>query len=447
MGKYFGTDGIRGTANEELTSDLALKVGQAAGLLFRNGNERHRVIIGKDTRESSYMLEDALAAGFLSVGMEVLQTGPLPTPGIAMLTPSMRCELGIMISASHNPYRDNGIKLFDPFGHKLSDEKERAIEELIDNDAVRKKRIAGLKAGRAKRIEGARDRYIEHAKHTLPKGVSFGGLRVVIDCANGAAYQVAPEALWELGAEVITIGVNPNGENINDECGSTDPEQLMRMVHERRADLGIALDGDADRVLIVDEKKNIIDGDQLLALFAKHWKADGRLSKPGVVSTVMANLGLQHYLTALELALIRTPVGDRYVVEQMREQGYNVGGEQSGHFILSDFATTGDGLVTALQVLSLIAQAGRPASEVCKQYEPVPQVLKNVNVKDKSVHERPELRTLIAEVEQGLNGCGRLLVRASGTERKIRVMAEGDDMEKLHHVVDEVVAAIQRADA
>ncbi len=345
--RYFGTDGIRGRANKVITPELALRVGQAAGLVFRNGEHRHRVLIGKDTRLSGYMIENALVAGFTSVGMDVLLTGPIPTPAVGMLSRSMRADLGVMISASHNPYDDNGIKLFGPDGFKLSDEVEKQIEKLLDSDLT-DRLAAGNDLGRAKRIDGVQDRYIEFAKLTLPKTVNFEGLRVVIDCANGAAYRVAPGALWEMGADVIAIGVDPDGFNINKECGSTDLAALQRKVREMRADIGIALDGDADRVMIVDERGHVVDGDQLLAVIAASWKEDGRLAKPGVVGTVMSNLGLERHLKGLGLGLIRTPVGDRYVLEHMRAQGYNLGGEPSGHIIMSDYTTTGDGFIAAL---------------------------------------------------------------------------------------------------
>src|SRR5215216_7576104 len=346
--KYFGTDGIRGRANGVITPELALKVGQAAGLVFKRGEHRHRVVIGKDTRLSGYMIETAMVAGFTSVGMDVLLLGPMPTPAVAMLTRSMRADLGVMISASHNPYDDNGIKLFGPDGYKLSDELEREIEQLVESD-LRKRVAKSPDLGRAKRIDGVQDRYVEFAKRTLPKLLEFDGLRIVIDCANGAAYKVAPAALWELGAEVFSLGVEPDGFNINKECGSTAPEALCRKVREMRADIGIALDGDADRVVIIDEKGHLVDGDQLLAVIAQRWKEEGRLAKPGIVATVMSNLGLERHLAGLGLSLVRTPVGDRYVLEAMREQGFNLGGEPSGHIIMSDHTTTGDGFVAALQ--------------------------------------------------------------------------------------------------
>src|SRR5438105_14461390 len=378
--KYFGTDGIRGRANGTITPELALKVGQAAGLMFQRGEHRHRVVIGKDTRLSGYMIENALVAGFTSVGMDVLLLGPMPTPAVAMLVRSMRADLGVMISASHNPYDDNGIKLFGPDGYKLSDDSEHRIEQLLDAD-VTKRLAKSADLGRARRIDGVHDRYIEAAKRTLPRNLDIGGLRVVVDCANGAGYRVAPSALWELGADVIAIGVEPNGFNINKECGSIAPEALCQKVREMRADIGIALDGDADRVVIVDEEGHLIDGDQLLAVIAESWLEDGRLAKPGVVATVMSNLGLERHLQALNLSLVRMPVGDRYVLEHMREHGYNLGGEPSGHIILSDYTTTGDGFVAALQVLAVVKKQGRPVSQVCHRFEPLPQVLKNVQYK------------------------------------------------------------------
>ena len=375
--KYFGTDGIRGRANGVITPELALKAGQATGLVFRRGEHRHRVVIGKDTRLSGYMIETALVSGFTSVGMDVLLLGPMPTPAVAMLTRSMRADLGVMISASHNPFDDNGIKLFGPDGYKLSDEAELEIEKLMDADLT--KRLAKSRdLGRAKRIDGVHDRYIEFAKRTLPRNLSLDGLRIVIDCANGAAYRVAPDALWELGADVISIGVEPDGFNINDDCGSTAPEAFCSKVREMRADIGIALDGDADRVVIADERGHLIDGDQVLAAIAESWREDGRLAKPGIVGTVMSNLGLERHLQSLGLELVRTPVGDRYILERMREHGYNVGGEQSGHIILSDYTTTGDGFVAALQVLAVVQKQHKPVSQVCHRFDALPQVLKNV---------------------------------------------------------------------
>jgi phosphoglucosamine mutase len=439
--KYFGTDGIRGRANGVITPELALKVGQAAGVVFRNGEHRHRVLIGKDTRLSGYMIETALVAGFTSVGMDTLLTGPMPTPAVAMLTRSMRADLGVMISASHNRYDDNGIKLFGPDGYKLSDELELQIEKLIEGDLT-KQLAKSADLGRSKRIDGAQDRYIEFAKRTLPRNMSLEGLRVVIDCANGAAYHVAPDALWELGAEVIRVGVDPDGFNINKDCGSTEPATLAAKVREVRADIGIALDGDADRMLIVDELGHVVDGDQLMAVIAESWQADGRLSKPGVVATVMSNLGLERYLGTLGLTLARTAVGDRYVLEHMREHGYNVGGEASGHIILSDYATTGDGLVAALQLLSVVKKLDKPVSKVCHRFEPLPQILRNVRYKTGKPLENASVRLAIKSAEQKLNGHGRLVIRPSGTEPVIRVMAEGDNKSLVEDAVDSIVEAL-----
>ena len=442
--KYFGTDGIRGRANGIITPELALKVGQAAGLIFRRGDHRHRVLIGKDTRLSGYMIETALVAGFTSVGMDVFQTGPMPTPAVAMLTRSMRADLGVMISASHNPYDDNGIKLFGPDGFKLSDEVEHKIEELVDSELV-KMLAKSADLGRARRIDDGQGRYVEFAKRTLPRNLSLDGLRVVVDCANGAAYKVAPQALWELGAEVISLGVEPDGFNINRECGSTEPAPLCRKVKEMRADIGIALDGDGDRVLIVDEHGRIVDGDQLLAVIAESWKADGRLTKPGVVATVMSNLGLERYLGKLDISLARTPVGDRYVLEHMRAHGFNVGGEASGHIILSDYTTTGDGLLTALQVLAVVKKQEQPVSSVCHRFDPLPQVLKNVRYGSGKPLESAKVRNAIKDAQARLDGHGRLIVRSSGTEPVIRVMGEGDDKVLIEEVVDGIVDALNSA--
>ncbi len=445
--KYFGTDGIRGKANNgTLNAELAMRVGMAAGLLFQRGDHRHRVLIGKDTRLSGYLIENALTAGFLSVGLDVFLVGPLPTPAIAMLTRSMRADLGVMISASHNPYDDNGIKLFGPDGYKLSDEIELGIEKLIDSD-LSKRLARSPDVGRAKRIEGAQARYIEFAKRTLPKNLQFDGLRVVVDCAHGAAYSVAPEALWELGADVIAIGVEPDGFNINKECGSTAPEALCRKVREMRADIGIALDGDADRVVIVDEKGYVVDGDQLMAVIAASFKEDGRLARDGIVSTVMSNLGLERHLASLGLTLARTPVGDRYVLEHMREHGFNVGGEQSGHIILSDHATTGDGFVAALQVMAVVKRQGRPVSEVCRRFEPLPQVMRNVRYRSGRPLEMPQVRAAIEGATARLNGNGRLVVRPSGTEPVIRVMAEGDNLGLIEEIADQIAGAVTDAAA
>jgi phosphoglucosamine mutase len=444
--KYFGTDGIRGRANSAIGPDLALRVGQAAGLAFRRGDHRHRVVIGKDTRLSGYMIETALVAGFTSVGMDVLLLGPMPTPAVAMLTRSMRADLGVMISASHNAYDDNGIKLFGPDGYKLSDAVEHKIEALIDSDLA--KQLANSPdLGRAKRIDGVHDRYIEFAKRTLPRALSLEGLRVVVDCANGAAYRVVPEALWELGADVVPIGVEPDGFNINRDCGSTEPAALCAKVKEMRADIGIALDGDADRVIISDERGHLVDGDQLLAVIAASFQEDGRLAKPGVVATVMSNLGLERYLQGLGLSLARTPVGDRYVLEYMREHHHNVGGEPSGHIILSDYATTGDGFVAALQVLAVLKKQDQPVSKVCHRFDPLPQVLKNVRYRSGKPLETAKVRSAIKEAERRLNGHGRLIVRSSGTEPVIRVMGEGEDRVLVEDVVDGIVDALSNVTA
>jgi phosphoglucosamine mutase len=444
--KYFGTDGVRGRSNKVITPELALRVGQAAGLAFRRGEHRHRVVIGKDTRLSGYMIEAALQAGFTSVGVEVLLLGPMPTPAVAMLTRAMRADLGVMISASHNPFEDNGIKLFGPDGFKLSDDTESEIEALIDADLTsRLAKSNGI--GRAKRIESAHARYVEAAKRTLPRAMSLDGLRIVVDCANGAAYKVAPEALWELGAEVIPIGVEPDGFNINRDVGSTAPDTLARKVKELRADIGIALDGDADRVLIVDETGRIVDGDQLMAVIARSWRDDGLLSAPGIVATIMSNLGLERYLGEIGLSLARTAVGDRYVLEHMREHGYNLGGEQSGHIILSDYATTGDGLIAALQLLSVVQRSDRPVSEVCHCFEPLPQVLKNVRHKGGEPLKQNGVVGVIDDARRRLGNGGRLVIRPSGTEPVIRVMAEGDDRDLVERVVDDVVDALSRVAA
>ncbi len=440
--KYFGTDGIRGKANAwPITPEIAMKVGMAAGLMFRNGDHRHRVMIGKDTRLSGYMIENALVAGFTSVGVDVLLSGPIPTPGVAILTRSMRCDIGVMISASHNAYADNGIKLFGPDGYKLSDDVEQKIEDLLDED-LSSRLATSAELGRARRVEGTLQRYVEYAKRTLPRGLNFEGLRVAVDCSNGAAYKVAPEALWELGAEVISLGVEPNGTNINKDCGSTNTNALRRKVREVRADIGIALDGDADRVIIVDEKSNIIDGDQLMAVVAQSWKKHGRLEKDGIVATVMSNLGLERFLKDENLTLERTQVGDRYVVEHMRAHGFNVGGEQSGHLVLSDYSTTGDGLVAALQILAVVAEKGKPVSEVCHCFEPVPQLLKNVRFSGGEPLENETVKEAINEGKALLGNNGRLVIRKSGTEPLIRVMAEGDDASIIEGVVDDVIGAV-----
>jgi len=440
--RYFGTDGIRGQANKApMTPDLAMRVGIAVGNLFRRGDHRHRVVIGKDTRLSGYMIENALVAGFTAAGLDVFLLGPIPTPAVAMLTRSLRADIGVMISASHNPYQDNGIKLFGPDGFKLSDDIEHRIEELMDED-IHLQLARPDSIGRAKRVDGVHDRYIEFAKRTLPKDITLSGLRVVIDCANGAGYKVAPAALWELGADVIAIGEEPNGTNINLNCGSTHPVALARKVHEVRADIGIALDGDADRVLIVDETGAVVDGDQLMALIAESWAADGLLRGNGIVATVMSNLGLERFLEGTGMTLARTKVGDRYVVEHMRKHDFNVGGEQSGHIVLSDFSTTGDGLVAALQVMACVQRMGRPVSEVCRRFEPVPQILKNVRHSGGNPLNDAMVKAAIADAESTLGSSARLVIRPSGTEPLIRVMAEGDDRGQIESVVDQLINVI-----
>jgi phosphoglucosamine mutase len=445
--RYFGTDGIRGQANRHpMTSEIALKVGMAAGTVFQNGSHRHRVVIGKDTRLSGYMLEAALMSGFTSVGMDVFLLGPMPTPAVAMLTRSLRADLGVMISASHNRFDDNGIKLFDPDGYKLSDETELEIEALIDGPS-NKLLVAPDRIGRATRVESAQERYIEFAKRTLPKDLRLDGLRIVIDCANGAGYKVAPEALWELGAEVIKIGVDPNGRNINDKCGSTSPGLLCEKVKELRADIGIALDGDADRVVIVNEKGQIVDGDQLMGLIAESWHTSGKLLAGGIVATVMSNLSLERYLETLGLNMVRTGVGDRYVVEHMRRHGYNVGGEQSGHIVLSDFITTGDGLVAAMQVLAVVVKTGKPVSEVTSRFVPLPQLLTNVRYASGKPLEDARVVKAIDAGKAKLGNTGRLVIRPSGTEPVIRVMAEGDDESLVSLVVGDIVEAVRLAAA
>jgi phosphoglucosamine mutase len=445
---YFGTDGIRGQANSKpMTAEVALRVGLAAGKLFRSGGDRrHLVVIGKDTRLSGYMIEPALVAGFASVGMDVRLFGPLPTPAVAMMTRSMRADLGVMISASHNHFADNGIKLFGPDGYKLSDSREAEIEALMDQ-GLEQDLAAPRDLGRVVRIDDAQARYVEIVKATFPRQLSLAGLRVVIDCANGAAYKVAPTALYELGAEVIPLGVSPNGFNINDECGSTHPKEMSRAVREYRADIGIALDGDADRLVICDEKGQIVDGDQIMAVVAKAWADSGRLRGGGVVATVMSNLGLERFLGGCGLRLERVQVGDRYVSARMREGGFNLGGEQSGHVILSDFSTTGDGLIAALQVLAVLVEAGEPMSTLARQFEPAPQRLENVRFAQGRPLESEAVKTAIAEAEARLNGTGRLVVRASGTEPLIRIMAEGDDERLVSEVVRQVAGAVRKAAA
>ncbi|WCM26144.1 phosphoglucosamine mutase [Sphingomonas sp. QA11] len=443
--KYFGTDGIRGATNvSPMTAAMAMKVGMAAGAHFVRGDHKHRVVIGKDTRLSGYMIENAMVAGFTSVGMDVVLVGPMPTPAVAMLTQSMRADLGVMISASHNPYADNGIKLFGPDGYKLSDADELAIEALIDGEVPL---APSPDIGRARRVEDARGRYIHFAKSTFPEHLRLDGLKIVVDCANGAAYQVAPSALWELGAEVIAIGTTPNGKNINDGVGSTAPQVLCETVVASGAAIGIALDGDADRLIVVDEQGRVVDGDQLMATIASGWARRGRLANGGLVATVMSNLGLERHLATQGIKLIRTQVGDRYVLEAMRAQGYNVGGEQSGHIILSDYATTGDGLVAALQILAELVESGIPASELLHRFEPLPQLLKNVRFKGGKPLEAEAVKAVIAEVEAELEGKGRLVIRPSGTEPVIRVMAEGDDPAQVERVVDRICDAVRVAAA
>jgi phosphoglucosamine mutase len=443
--KYFGTDGIRGATNTApMTAAMAMKVGMAAGAYFQRGDHRHRVVIGKDTRLSGYMLESALVAGFTSVGMDVVMVGPMPTPAVAMLTQSMRADIGVMISASHNPYADNGIKLFGPDGYKLSDEAEAAIEALIDGDIPL---VPSSQIGRARRIDDAQGRYIHFAKSTFPENLRLDGMRVVLDCANGAAYKVAPSALWELGADVVAIGVTPNGTNINDGVGSTAPQTLAETVVASGADIGIALDGDADRLIVVDETGTIVDGDQLMATIAASWARQGRLAGGGLVATVMSNLGLERHLAAQGLGLVRTKVGDRHVLEKMRSSGYNVGGEQSGHIILSDYATTGDGLVAALQILAEVKRSGAPAGEVLHRFEPLPQLLKNVRFAGGKPLDDDSVKAVIAQAEADLAGKGRLVIRPSGTEPVIRVMAEGDDLGQVERVVDRICDAVRKAAA
>ncbi|MDP9164182.1 MAG: phosphoglucosamine mutase [Pseudomonadota bacterium] len=443
--KFFGTDGIRGLTNSPpMTAETALKVGQAAGAHFLRGDHRHRVVIGKDTRLSGYMMESALVAGFASVGMDVVLLGPMPTPAVAMLTRSMRADLGVMISASHNKFYDNGIKLFGPDGYKLSDEDELAIEALLGEVPVL---VAPEKIGRAKRIDDARGRYVHFAKSTFPDRLRLDGLKVVLDCANGAAYSVAPEALWELGADVIPLGVHPDGININEGCGSTDPMLLRETVVASGADIGLALDGDADRLIVVDEKGQIVDGDQLMALIALEHHRNEALMGNAVVATVMSNLGLERRLAQDGITLERTQVGDRYVLEAMRARGRNVGGEQSGHIILSDHSTTGDGLVAGLQVLAALIDHDKPASELLHLFEPVPQLLKNVRYAAGQPLDNASVKQCIADAEAELHGRGRLVIRKSGTEPLIRVMAEGDDAAQVERLVDAICQAVAKAAA
>jgi phosphoglucosamine mutase len=445
--KYFGTDGVRGRANTgAMTPDIVMKIGMAAGHLHRRGGHRHRVVIGKDTRLSGYMIEQALTAGLLATGMDVFLFGPAPTPAVAMLTRSMRADLGVMISASHNPYFDNGIKFFGPDGYKLSDEQELKIEDLV----AKPEQItlaASDHIGRAKRIEDASARYTEFAKRTYVGDAGLDGLRIVIDTANGASYRTAPPVLWELGAEIIQIGDDPNGININDKCGSTYPDTMCQRVRETRADIGIALDGDADRVIICDEQGRVIDGDQIMALVATSWARRGALKGGGLVATIMSNLGLERYMESQGLALARTKVGDRYVVEHMREHGFNLGGEQSGHIVMSDYATTGDGLLAALQVLAEVVRQGKPVSEVCNMFTPFPQILKNGKFSGGKLLDNKTVMSAIKYAEATLGNSGRLVIRPSGTEPLIRVMAEGQDENTVRNIVDELCSVISKSAA
>jgi phosphoglucosamine mutase len=449
--RLFGTDGVRGLANTEpMTAEIAMRIGMAAGHYFTRGDHRHTVVIGKDTRLSGYMLEPALQAGFISVGMDVVLVGPIPTPGIAMLTKSLRADLGVMLSASHNPYQDNGIKLFGPDGYKLSDAIEAEIEALIAGDLA-PTRAHASKLGRAKRLDDAAGRYIEYTKATFPRGFTLDGLKIVVDCAHGAAYKIAPAVFWELGAQVIKVGVDPDGFNINDKCGSLHPDRMRELVVSHGAHLGLALDGDADRVLLCDEQGNMVDGDQVLGVIANQWKHDGQLGGDCVVATVMSNLGLERYLKTIGLGLKRTAVGDRYVVEEMKSGGYNLGGEQSGHIIMGRHATTGDGIIAALQVLAALVQSKKPASETLRVFSPVPQKLQNVRLKTGTkaddILALADVKSAIAAVETRLNGKGRLLIRKSGTEPLIRVMAEGDDAREVDTVVASLVDTISKAAA
>ncbi len=445
----FGTDGVRGRANSApMTAEIAMRIGMAAGQVFNRGGHRHRVVIGKDTRLSGYMIEQALTAGFLSVGVDVLLLGPLPTPAVGFLTRSMRADVGVMVSASHNPYEDNGIKLFGPDGFKLSDAVEMQIEDLVEESASIRLAVPAA-IGRAKRLDDAEGRYIEAVKASAARGLDLSGLRIVVDCANGAAYKAAPTVLWELGAEVIPLAVSPDGFNINGNCGSTHPALLQEHVVTHNANIGIALDGDADRVVLVDELGQLIDGDQLMATIASQWATDGRLAGGGLVATVMSNLGLERYLGRQKLALVRTKVGDRNVLERMRADGFNLGGEQSGHIIMTDHATTGDGLMAALQALAALLKANRPASETFRAFQPVPQLLKNVRIRGdaKATLAETSVKKAIAAAEARLGAGGRILVRKSGTEPLIRVMAEGDDSELVRSVVEQIIEALPRAAA
>jgi phosphoglucosamine mutase len=445
--KLFGTDGIRGTANlEPMTAETALKVGMAAGLHFTRGEHRHRVVIGKDTRLSGYMIEPALTAGFVAAGMDPILVGPIPTPAVAMLTRSLRADLGVMISASHNPFQDNGIKLFGPDGYKLSNEVELAIETRIDGDMTSELAAPG-KLGKALRLDDAQGRYTEFVKQTFPRGLTLDGLKIVIDCANGAAYKVAPTVLWELGAEVIPIGIEPDGYNINSGCGSTSTEFMQAQVLVHGADIGIALDGDADRIMISDENGAMVDGDQIMGAVAGFWASGGKLTGGGVVATVMSNLGFEHFLKGLGLDLVRTNVGDRHVVEHMRLNGFNLGGEQSGHIILSDYSTTGDGLIAALQILAVFRNSDQLASEVCRVFDPLPQLLKSVKIQESTQWKTASVKRAIAAGEKKLENTGRILIRPSGTELLVRVMAEGENSILISQIVDDIVSEIERTTA
>ncbi|HEX6218684.1 MAG TPA: phosphoglucosamine mutase [Sphingomicrobium sp.] len=441
--KLFGTDGIRGRTNQApMTADVAMRVGQAAGTYFLRGVHRHRVVIGKDTRLSGYMMESAMVAGFTSVGMDVVLLGPMPTPAVAMLTRDLRADLGVMISASHNPFADNGIKLFGPDGYKLSDSSEQEIERLMEQPATL---IDAPRIGRAKRIDDARGRYVHFAKSTFPHHLRLDGLKVVVDCANGAAYHVAPDALWELGADIVPLGTKPDGTNINDGCGSTAPQLLRDTVVASGANLGLALDGDADRLIVVDEKGELVDGDQLMALIAMSQHKRGTLRGGGIVATVMSNLGLERTLAGQGIDMHRTAVGDRYVLEAMREMDRNVGGEQSGHIILSDYATTGDGLIAGLQVLAELVETGKPASELLHLFQPVPQLLRNVRFNGGAPLEADKVRKAVDEARIELGERGRLVIRKSGTEPLIRVMAEGDDPAMVERLVERICEAVAAA--
>lgn len=443
--KLFGTDGIRGKANlEPMTAETALRVAMAAGHRFTRGDHRHLVVIGKDTRLSNYMIEPALQAGFTAMGMDVVLVGPMPTPAVAMLTLSLRADLGVMISASHNPFEDNGIKLFGPDGYKLSDEVEEEIEALIENGLV-DHLAASDKLGRARRLEDAQGRYIEFVKHSFPRNLRLDGLKIIVDCANGAAYKVAPRVFHELGADVVPMAIEPDGTNINRDCGATATAALQEQVVAHGADLGVALDGDADRVILCDEHGTVVDGDQVMAMIARSWQSAGRIAGGGIVATVMSNLGLEKYLESIDLKLVRASVGDRYVLEQMRAGGFNLGGEQSGHLILSEYSTTGDGLIAALQVLAAKVAADAPMSDFAQVFTPFPQLLKNVRVKDRAAMDAPDVKSAVVAGEEKLGDDGRVLIRPSGTEPLIRVMAEGLDEDLVTAVVDDIVVAIAAA--